>query len=146
MVGHRGSSAGSYLADPTSPTPSHCASIVVTSTVRVNMGCLCMLTGLMSPGNHQAWPAFDWCWDCTIGRCEIMCWLCRDYYIIACPNNTAHTDHPQPPINYLTAINQGRMGGPKGGILRHCIALHHHHGVKYSVQCWVGKHFFCVLL
>ena len=35
MVGHRGSSAGSYLADRTSPFPSHCASIVVTSTVRV---------------------------------------------------------------------------------------------------------------
>ena len=32
MVGHGGSSAGSYLADPTSPIPSHCASIVVTST------------------------------------------------------------------------------------------------------------------
>ena len=36
MVGHGGSSAVSYLADPTSPIPSHCASIVVTSTVRVN--------------------------------------------------------------------------------------------------------------
>ena len=36
MVGHGGCSAGSYLADPTSPIPSHCASIVVTSTVRVN--------------------------------------------------------------------------------------------------------------
>ena len=36
MVGHGGSSAGSYLADPTSPIPSHCASVVVTSTVRVN--------------------------------------------------------------------------------------------------------------
>ena len=47
MLGHGGSSAGSYLADPTSPIPSHCAviilfqrcrsaSIVVTSTVRVN--------------------------------------------------------------------------------------------------------------
>ena len=35
MVGHGESSAGSYLADPTSPIPSHCASIVVTSTVRV---------------------------------------------------------------------------------------------------------------
>ena len=35
MVGHRGSSAGLYLADPTSPIPSHLASIVVTSTVRV---------------------------------------------------------------------------------------------------------------
>ena len=35
MVGHGGNSAGSYLADPTSPIPSHCASVVVTSTVRV---------------------------------------------------------------------------------------------------------------
>ena len=35
MVGHGGSSAGSYLANPTSPIPSHCASIVVTSTLRV---------------------------------------------------------------------------------------------------------------
>ena len=35
MVGHGGSSAGSYLADPTSPIPSHCASTVATSTVRV---------------------------------------------------------------------------------------------------------------
>ena len=48
MLGHGGSSAGSYLADPTSPIPSHCAviilfqsgpsaAIVATSTVRVNM-------------------------------------------------------------------------------------------------------------
>ena len=35
MVRHRGSSAGSYLANRTSPIPSHCASIVVTSTLRV---------------------------------------------------------------------------------------------------------------
>ena len=37
MVGHGGSSAGSYLADPTSPIPSHCASIVVTSTLKVKV-------------------------------------------------------------------------------------------------------------
>ena len=37
MVGHGGSSAGSYLADPTSPIPSHCASIVAISTLRVNI-------------------------------------------------------------------------------------------------------------
>ena len=36
MVGHGGSSASSYLTDPTSPIPSHCASIVVTSTLRIN--------------------------------------------------------------------------------------------------------------
>ena len=34
MVGHGGSSAGSYLADPTSPIPSHCASIVATSSLK----------------------------------------------------------------------------------------------------------------
>ena len=38
MVGHGGSSASSYLADPTSPIPSHCASFVVTSTLRINDG------------------------------------------------------------------------------------------------------------
>ena len=36
MVGHGGSSAGSCLANPTSPIPSHCASIVATSTLRGN--------------------------------------------------------------------------------------------------------------
>ena len=35
MVRHVGSSAGLYLADPTSPIPSHCTSIVTTSTLRV---------------------------------------------------------------------------------------------------------------
>ena len=37
MVGHGGNSAGSYLDDPTSPIPSHCASIVTTNTVRVKI-------------------------------------------------------------------------------------------------------------
>ena len=37
MVGYGGSSAGSYLADPTSPIPSHCAQIVATSTLRVKV-------------------------------------------------------------------------------------------------------------
>ena len=35
MVGHGGSSAGSYVTDPTSPIPSHCALIIATSTLRV---------------------------------------------------------------------------------------------------------------
>ena len=37
MGGHGGSSASSYLAGLTSPIPSHCASIVATSTLRVNI-------------------------------------------------------------------------------------------------------------
>ena len=36
MVGHGGSSAGSYLADPTSLIPFYSASIVATSNLRVN--------------------------------------------------------------------------------------------------------------
>ena len=47
MVGHGESSAGSYLADPTSPIPSLCASIVVTSTLRVNFYLMCNLIQLM---------------------------------------------------------------------------------------------------
>ena len=48
MVGHGGSSAGSYLADPTSPIPSHCVSIVVTSTVRVKYCQLYSFIGYLS--------------------------------------------------------------------------------------------------
>ena len=58
MVGHGGSSAGSYLANPTSPIPSHCASIVVTSTLRVNIllkSChdLVMIPAIMSSYNGR---------------------------------------------------------------------------------------------
>ena len=54
MVGHGGSSAGSYLADPTSPIPSHCASIVATSTLRVNRkytSCAVLFPALPLPSN-----------------------------------------------------------------------------------------------
>ena len=36
MVGHGGSSAGSYLADPTSPIPSHCSVIILFKGVPVH--------------------------------------------------------------------------------------------------------------
>ena len=45
MVGHGGSSAGSYLADPTSPIPSHCASVVATSSLRVKTVLWCVVFG-----------------------------------------------------------------------------------------------------
>ena len=48
MVGQGGSSAGSCLADPTSPIPSHCASIVATSTLRVNMHMIQICFGITS--------------------------------------------------------------------------------------------------
>ena len=40
MVGHGGSSAGSYLADPTSPIPSHCAVIILPKGVPVHQLCV----------------------------------------------------------------------------------------------------------
>ena len=36
MVGHGGSSAGSYLADPTSPMPYHCDVIILFKSVPVH--------------------------------------------------------------------------------------------------------------
>ena len=36
MLGHGGSSAGSYLTDPTSPIPSHCAVIILFQSVPVH--------------------------------------------------------------------------------------------------------------
>ena len=65
MVGHGGSSAGSYLADPASCIPSHCASIVPTSTVRVKsfsyiwivwvLVLCCLMTHGLSKDIHCAW-------------------------------------------------------------------------------------------
>ena len=51
--GMGGSSAGSYLADPTSPIPSHCALIVATSTVRVNH----ITSGLMNGNECSPWES-----------------------------------------------------------------------------------------
>ena len=51
MVGHGGSSAGSYLTDPTSPIPYHCASIVMTSTLRVKRSQT--VTGLCGVYQHS---------------------------------------------------------------------------------------------
>ena len=56
MVGHGGSTAGSYLADPTSPIPSHCASIVATSTLRVEIRppfCLLSILFITSTNKHN---------------------------------------------------------------------------------------------
>ena len=75
MVGHGGSSAGSYLADPTSPIPSHCASIVATSTLRVKwygleMKCMCgcSTTSVFTWSNHLQspghWALYVW-WYAT---------------------------------------------------------------------------------
>ena len=65
MVGHGGSSAGSYLADPTSPIPSHCASIVATSTVRVNYQLFIVGLCDCSPGFYGAH-----CENHCTGKCK----------------------------------------------------------------------------
>ena len=48
------SSAGSYLADPTSPIPSHCASVVTTSTVRVKGISYVILVQMLLPKYNSA--------------------------------------------------------------------------------------------
>ena len=91
MVGHGGSSAGSYLADPTSPISSHCASIVTTSTVRVKSASpspsshavLIHVIPFGSPPIHLA-PA-----QCC--KIYLLCWWDNswgDAYILSpCPGN-----------------------------------------------------------
>ena len=85
MVGHWGSSAGSYLADPTSPIPFHCASIVTTSTLRVNMSC--MFSGMLQSGKsmgyivlHAVFHQVGWvtlfCMVCSIRWGGVNCFLC----------------------------------------------------------------------
>ena len=75
MVGHGGSSTGSYLADPTSPIPSHCASIVTTSTLKVNYLLSVYMTWVMlihdtaqhkKVSNHHA----NLPWKCTVLHCN----------------------------------------------------------------------------
>ena len=68
MVGHGGSSAGSYLADPTSPIPSHCASIVVTSTLRVNYEKEKVLVGTVTNYPKRVPPT---CFQSVIERVNI---------------------------------------------------------------------------
>ena len=88
MVGHGGSSAGSYLADTTSPIPSHCASIVATSTSRVNIYpmsffssiklpsvCSCCVTCIISASaSHCAkkpvTTMLTYPWKCTVLHCN----------------------------------------------------------------------------
>ena len=60
MVGHGGSSAGSYLASPTSPIPSHCASIVTTSTLRVKISYLSRCNSI-----HYKWDQFEFTEELT---------------------------------------------------------------------------------
>ena len=81
MVRHGGSSAGSYLADPTSPIPSHCASVVATSTLRVNY----------YESKPEEWQStlHDQCvvttavvlWDELKVRTGLLCLLESDFYL-----------------------------------------------------------------
>ena len=67
MVGHGGSSASSYLADPTSPIPSHYASIVATSTLRVitvDANKIMVICWYFPWVLHGCW-SLGWTWNIT---------------------------------------------------------------------------------
>ena len=71
MAGHGGSSAGSYLADPTSPP--HCASIVVTSTLRVKYV-------MMEERNLKCFKCCEKIFKLTTcGTCKRGQWKCSQY-------------------------------------------------------------------
>ena len=76
MVGHGGSSAGSYLADPTSPIPSHCASIVTTSTLRVIRTVLCKDISSLIRINAVTW-AFCSSTCSSINTSNVDVYVCR---------------------------------------------------------------------
>ena len=69
MVGHGGSSAGSCLTDPTSPIPSHCASVVATSTLRVKIPQGDHLTELIFLGVTYTGVSFGTCY-CIMTFCS----------------------------------------------------------------------------
>ena len=88
MVGHGGSSAGSYLADPTSPMPFHCAVMILFKSVpKVSqcINCRNSLSMILGYINHVCQPHSEFifkdshrplnvreCWGipCVCSRCE----------------------------------------------------------------------------
>ena len=64
MVGHGGSSAGSYLADPTTPIPSHCAVIILFKSVSVHqLSCLALkelIVLLMCGSLNISYSPYNW--------------------------------------------------------------------------------------
>ena len=100
MVGHGGRSAGSYLTDPTSPIPSHCASIVATSTFRVNIVLLVLpRTGLWLPVHVQIMRMYQFVNNGHVSHSEYYlflwgpiqyrtkyktqkCWFCQQAYVL----------------------------------------------------------------
>ena len=101
MVGHGGSSAGSYLADPTSPIPSHCASIVVTSTLRVSH----ITSGLMK----------KWQWMLPLRKWHIM-WTFYYYWICLFSRSLIQIT-PFPFPNKISHNYQQRMVHPTDTVL-----------------------------
>ena len=89
---------GSYLADPTSPIPSHCASIVVTSTLRVNFCNLCVssaLKGLISKVKvHESmYPAAATAMAAYIKSDELLHGLIQIAHMLRCTSNETHRIH-----------------------------------------------------
>ena len=89
MVGHGGCSAGSYLADPTSPIPSHCAVIILFTSVPVHQlswlalhTCVCTSTFILmlqveqfilsSPHEDASWKLFDEMIENAENYCQLL--------------------------------------------------------------------------
>ena len=70
MLGHGGSSAGSYLADPTSPMPSHCAVIILFSKCR---SASILLTSTLRVKKYlMRVPAHSGTYECSYASCQIL--------------------------------------------------------------------------
>ena len=99
MVGHGGSSAGSYLADPTSPIPFHCASIVVTSTLRVN--------------SRESTSASIRRWSCIVAWCQATDISSADFPMVK--TCSCFADWAQWPLHIVRWVDvigwQGNMAG-----------------------------------
>ena len=83
MVGHEGSSTGSYLANNTSPIPSHCASIVATSTLTVNLNPVPNCNELLQDGDEQPTTmphAMSPVWYCQLSTADVF--LIQDTRIV----------------------------------------------------------------
>ena len=128
MVGHGGSSAGSYLADPTSPIPSHCASIVVTNTLRV------LIDSMFSRG----WGINNrYLLDNIYCSCEGAS-AARWASLIVLSNINTHKTYyaVQEPSVFVMRSEDGWMDGWMNGVLGHFFALSRLNWARDNLDWW----------
>ena len=89
MVGHGGSSAGSYLADPTSPIPSHCVVIILFKCVAVHQSSWLALKVLMI----DDWNGVSNKAAQGLSLCVVSGWFDAG---ATCPNSVSDPNHCHP--------------------------------------------------